>query len=199
MAYSKQNNTLCFNLLSHTCMKSIKFLLFFILLCLLFPLLLQSLNPFLVQFFNYIVEKSYVFLLCNGLLVLIALNSDLYNAPSHQTTELALALPVEKGIRVESKEAEEEEEEEEHALAIVEQEKEAEEEEEEEEEDEEEGNALVMIDEYDEIEDDAEELNKKCEDFIKRMKATFSCKNLESRVEGFYFDSDMQTPLMASC
>ena len=42
----------------------------------------------------------------------------------------------------------------------------------------------------DEDKHDTEELNKKCEDFIKRMKATFSSNNLELRaVDSFYFDN----------
>jgi hypothetical protein len=54
---------------------------------------------------------------------------------------------------------------------------------EEEEVEEEEGNALMVNDE-----DETEELNKKCEDFIKKMKATFY---YDSRAENrFYFDYD---------
>lgn len=63
-------------------------------------------------------------------------------------------------------------------------------------EDEEEGNAPVMIIDEDEDDehgvDDTEELNKKCEDFIKMMKATFSSNNLEARVpNGSYIDNQM--------
>ncbi|TKY57525.1 hypothetical protein E2542_SST21976 [Spatholobus suberectus] len=197
----------CFNvhnqLLSHNSKRSIKFLLCFSLLCVLFsslPLLLQSLKPFLKQF-----DKSYVFLICNGLLVLIAMNSGLINAPSPPTRtthqRIERAVPTEQSGLLESKEpgndiaapitAEnvveaEFPQEEEKILVIVEQENVLSDTQEEE------GNALVFIDE-DEDEhgvDDTEELNKKCEDFIKRMKATFSSNNLELRaVDGFYFDN----------
>lgn len=178
---------------------SIKFLFCFSLLCVLFsslPLLLQSLKPSLMQFFSYMVEKSYMFLLCNGLLlVLIAINSAPINASSPPTTErAAVAVHIEeKSSQLESKEpdiavaaapiaAEETEfpQEEENVLEIVERENVLSD-------TQEGGNALVTIDED---VHDTEELNKKCEDFIKRMKATFSSTNLELRaVDRFYFDN----------
>lgn len=178
---------------------SIKFLLCLSLLCVLFlsfPLLLQSLKPSLMQFFSYMVEKSYMFLLCNGLLlVLIAINSAPINASSPPTTErAAVAVHIEeKSSQLESKEpdiavaaapiaAEETEfpQEEENVLEIVERENVLSD-------TQEGGNALVTIDED---VHDTEELNKKCEDFIKRMKATFSSNNLELRaVDSFYFDN----------
>ncbi|KAG5053538.1 hypothetical protein AAZX31_02G290800 [Glycine max] len=178
---------------------SIKFLFCFSLLCVLFsslPLLLQSLKPSLMQFFSYLVEKSYMFLFCNGLLlVLIAINSAPINASSPPTTErAAFSVHIEENSsQLESKEpdiavaaapiaAEETEfpQEEENVLEIVERENVLSD-------TQEGGNALVTIDED---VHDTEELNKKCEDFIKRMKATFSSTNLELRaVDRFYFDN----------
>ncbi|XP_020234328.1 uncharacterized protein LOC109814333 [Cajanus cajan] len=190
MDYSKHKNSNLHHshLLSQSSKKSIKFLLCFSLFCVLFsllPLLVQSLNPFLVQFFSYIVEKSYMFLLCNGLLVLIALNSGLTNAPSQQAIQHALAVPVERVAPPIAESPQEEE----NVLVVVEQEKVVSNAQEDEQE---EGNAIVIIDEHEHEHgvDDAEELNKKCEDFIKRMKATFSSNNLEPRgVAGFYFEN----------
>ncbi|BAT80477.1 hypothetical protein VIGAN_03006200 [Vigna angularis var. angularis] len=46
----------------------------------------MSLKPFLMQFFSYMVEKSYMFLLCNGLLAVIAMNSGLVSSSSPPTT-----------------------------------------------------------------------------------------------------------------
>ncbi|RDY10363.1 hypothetical protein CR513_05124, partial [Mucuna pruriens] len=170
--YLKHPNSKVRNeLLSHSSKRSIKFFL----------------KPFLMQFFSYtyIIEKSYMFLLCNGLLILIAMNSGLIDVSSPSTTHqsMARAVHMETSIRSESKEpdiaAEEtaspqEQEEEEESIVIVEQESvlsvsDTQEEEE---------NALAIIDED---EDDTEELNKKCEDFIKKMKATFSFNNLDNQ------------------
>jgi len=149
-----------------------------------------------------------MFLLCNILLAFIALYSSLFNPSSSIThesiehvldseksnrfelyiSESEITEPID-GDKVMESESQIEENEEVKSLMIVEQENmniEAEEdevEEEEEEEEEEEGNALMIIDE-----DETEELNKKCEDFIKKVKAGF-CS--DSRAENkFYFDYD---------
>ncbi|KAK7320250.1 hypothetical protein VNO77_29562 [Canavalia gladiata] len=173
----------------HNSKRSMKFLLCIFLLCLLFsllPLQLHSLKPFLMQFYAYTVDKTYMFLLCNGLLVLIALNSGLIHSPLPQTTHLSIqqhAIHSEKTSQLELKASHiaapiacenlvetesSQEEEEEHILSKVEQEN-----------DEEESNGIVMIDE-----DDTEELNKRCEEFIKRMKA-------EIRADcSLYFDNN---------
>ena len=153
-----------------------------------------------------------MFLLCNILLAFIALYSTVAYTSSSTTHEnIEHVLDGEKSNRFEfslseseitepiysdnvmESESQEEENEEEKSLIIVEPEKvviEAEEDDEkeegnglmiideEEEEEEEEGNALMIIDE-----DEIEELNKKCEDFIKKMKATFC---YDSRAENMY-------------
>ncbi|AET01021.1 hypothetical protein MtrunA17_Chr5g0448291 [Medicago truncatula] len=192
---------------------NLKFLLSFSLLCVLFsflPLLSQSLNPFLMQFFSYIIEKTYMFLLCNTLLAFIALYSNLIN-PSSSTTHQNIqhVLDSEKSNRFEfyiseseitepiggDNVTESESQQEEKSLIMVEPENvviEAEEDEEVkslvivEQENmniEEEENDPMIIDK-----DETEKLNKKCEDFIKKMKATFC---YDSRAENkFYFDYD---------
>lgn len=123
-----------------------------------------------------------MFLLCNGLLVFIAMNSGLVNASSpttHQSTEEVAvnnetsshlefhvsetAVADENVMEIESPQEKEE------SLKIVEQENVISDTQE----DEEEGNALVIIDEDEHGAEDTEELNKKCEDFIRKMKAAF--------------------------
>ncbi|WVY91886.1 hypothetical protein V8G54_037400 [Vigna mungo] len=191
---------------------SIQFLLCFSLFCVLFsslPLFLQFVKPFLVQFFSYMVEKSYMFLLCNGLLAIIAMNSGLVSSSSPPTTPHSTEHPAvveavevvahtEKNILPDSNESDiavaapipgeetESPQEKETILFIVEQENvvssssEIQEEE----------NALAIIEEEEPAVDDNEELNKKCDEFIKRMKATFSSNNLELRaMDGFYFSN----------
>ncbi|BAT80479.1 uncharacterized protein HKW66_Vig0254140 [Vigna angularis] len=189
---------------------SIQFLLCFSLFCVLFsslPLFLQSVKPFLMQFFSYMVEKSYMFLLCNGLLAVIAMNSGLVSSSSPPTTHHSPEHPAvveavevvahtEKTILPDSNEsniavaapisAEETEspQEKETILFIVEQENVVSSSSEMQEEE----KALAIIEEDELAVDDNEELNRKCDDFIKRMKATFSSNNLELRaMDGFYF------------
>lgn len=225
---------------------NLKFLFSFSLLCALFsllPLLSQSLKPFLMQFFSYIIDKSYMFLLCNILLAFIALYSSLIN-PSSSTTHQNIehVLDSDKSNRFEfyiseseiteptygDNVMESESQEEENSLMIVKPENvviEAEEDEgkeegnalmesesqieeneevksfviveqesvniEAEEEVQKEGNALMIIDE-----DETEKLNKKCEDFIKKMKAGF-CS--DSRAENrFYFDYDQKSLVLVN-
>ncbi|KAK7371809.1 hypothetical protein VNO80_05174 [Phaseolus coccineus] len=173
---------------------SIQFLLCFSLFCVLvssLPLFLQSMQPFLMQFFTYMVEKSYMFLLCNGLLALIAMSSGLVHSSSPPTTHPSIEQPaavghLEKTILLDSKESDiavaepiagedtETPQEEEKILVNVEQENVVSSSSDEQGEE----NALAIIEEDDQLAvDDNEELNKKCEDFIKRMKATFSSNN----------------------
>nr|AGV54876.1 hypothetical protein [Phaseolus vulgaris] len=184
---------------------TIQFLVCFSLFCVLvssLPLFLQSMKPFLMEFFSYMVEKSFMFLLCNGLLALIAITSGLVHSSSpptthHQSTEQpAAVVHSEKTILLDSKESDiavaapiagedtETPQEEEKILVNVEQENVVSSSDEQGEE-----NALAIIEEDDHLGvDDNEELNKKCEDFIKRMKATFSSNNLELRaVNSLYF------------
>lgn len=195
----------------HKCLFS--FSLFFIMFSLL-PLLLQTLKPLLMQFFSYIIEKSYMFLLCNGLLVFIAMYSAL-TSPRSYTHDEDIEYVVEKSNNVsesdfavapvfcenvmEFESPKEEEEEEKSMMIYMEAENVVSDAKEDEEGNE---NALVttIIDDEDEHEESAddttttEELNKKCEDFIKKMKAKF-CS--ERRGCGsFSFDDSNQKSLV---
>ncbi|GAU17632.1 hypothetical protein TSUD_255070 [Trifolium subterraneum] len=130
-----------------------------------------------------------MFLLCNTLLGFIALFSSLFNTSSSITpksekinrfeyyiSESEITEPIVDGNIIENESPQKEEEE--KSLMIVEPE-DVVTEQEQEEDDDEEGNALMII-------DDTEELNKKCEDFIKKMKAAFYS---DSRAENSpYFD-----------
>ncbi|XP_028797894.1 glutamic acid-rich protein-like isoform X1 [Neltuma alba] len=239
----------------------IKILLSVSLLSLLFsslPLLFQSLNQFSIN-------KSYVFLFCNGLMVFIARNSSLPDdSSSAQFKDLGIVVPVtsqEHDVLADSPEQEKEEEEEERMIgadsqeedAVADAEKEEEEEQEEEkrvimvdsqeedavadtEEEEEEEKRVIMedsqeedqvtdtaekelVDETDiehevaetekeeeegrngvwmteeEEDDEVEELNKKCEDFIRQMKAAF-CSELGLTSYGYNPDVDHQTAIV---
>ncbi|CAJ1971619.1 unnamed protein product [Sphenostylis stenocarpa] len=136
-----------------------------------------------MDFFSYMVEKSYMFLLCNGLLALIAMNSGLVSSstppPTHQSIEQHVVVVIEKSIQLDSMDSDiavaasivgeetESRQEEDKILVSMEQEKVVSQHIQEEE-----GNALAIIEEH-EHDVDTDELNKKIEDFIKRMKATF--------------------------
>ncbi|KAI9109049.1 hypothetical protein K1719_020004 [Acacia pycnantha] len=187
--------------LSGTSSRVIKIVLSVSVLSLLFsflPFLFQSLNQFSIN-------KSYVFLFCNGLMALIAKNTSLPSdySSSHQFNYLDVAAPVHNSLEHDmaaAYSAEQQEEEEKRVIVIVaftdsqeedeviacaeREEEEVEEEEEEEEqekriiladnsqeEEEEEGsnNGVWMTEEEEEV----EELNKKCEDFIRKMKLGF--------------------------
>lgn len=144
----------------------------------LFSLLFHSFKPFMMQYyyFFYTIDKSYMFLLSNTLLAFIALCSSIFNTSSSNTHQSIQHVSNRFEFYVSEPEVTEsihnyniletetlKEDEEEKSLMIVEQENvitEAEEEEEE--------SAVMIMDE-----DETEELNKKCEDFIKKMKATF--------------------------
>ncbi|XP_027333556.1 uncharacterized protein LOC113848299 [Abrus precatorius] len=193
--YSEVHN----QLLSHNSKRIMKFLLKCSLFCALFsvllPLHLHSLKPFLMQFYSYtVVDKTYIFLLCNGLLLLIAMSSS--PPTTHQTIQRPIPIHIEKStqlefnvscieapVAAENVDETESPQEEEKVLTIAEQENAVSDTQEE---DKEERNALVKIDEHEHSADDTEELNKKCEDFIKRMKASFS----EPRADySFYYNN----------
>ncbi|XP_058744970.1 uncharacterized protein LOC131617731 [Vicia villosa] len=194
---------------------NLKFLLSFSLLCVLFSLLFQSLKPFLMQYYYsfYTIDKSYMFLLSNTLLAFIALCSTIFNTSSsttHESIEHVLVLDSDKSNHFEFYVTEPDiteaidsdnilktetpkEDEEEKSLMIVEQENmitEAEAEEEEEEEEEEEDDVLMIIEEY-----ETDELNKKCEDFIKKMKAKF-CYDSYVEKSNYYNDHQNQSSLV---
>ncbi|KAK8717804.1 hypothetical protein V6N13_045058 [Hibiscus sabdariffa] len=127
---------------------------------------------YVLQLFSFSVDKNYMFLLCNGLLVFIATTSGLISwfgvesgiepdktprfckggGPTETEVETESSEP--KGSILKAKVTAEVDQREDLPLAVQ-------YEEEEEEEDEE----LVPVEE-----DEDEELNKKCEDFIRRMK-----------------------------
>ena len=183
----------------------IKFLLLFSLFSVLLsslPLLLHSLNAFLVKLCSYSILKNYLFLLCNGLLVFIAKNSGLiHGSPSpttHQTEEI-VKNNVGASRKSESREVKITEPstgengketefpvEEEKSLVTVEQKEEIINSEEKSEEVEGEGKQIMIIDEDQHAaEEETEELNKKCEDFIRKMKAAF-CS--EPKIYNYEFD-----------
>ncbi|KAI9109046.1 hypothetical protein K1719_020001 [Acacia pycnantha] len=165
--------------------------------------LLFSFLPFLFQTVNqFSINKSYVFLFCNGLMAFIAKNSSLPSdhSSSHEFNDLDVAAPVHNSqehdmAAADSAEQQEEEEkrmivaftdsrEEDEVIAYAEREEEEVEEEEEEkriiladnsqEEEDQGSNNGVWITEEEEV----EELNKKCEDFIRKMKAAFCSEPL---------------------
>ncbi|KAK7258317.1 hypothetical protein RIF29_23890 [Crotalaria pallida] len=151
-----------------------------------------------------------MFLLCNGLLVFIAMNSGLINTPSSSTSittkeekevafvyninrsssqleelnapEIATPLAHETVVmEIESPTPQDEEK----SLEIAEQESLAVLGTELEDGDEDEANALMIIDEdVHHSTEDIEELNKKCEDFIRKMKAA-----IWSEPRAVYFDN----------
>ncbi|KAI4314041.1 hypothetical protein L6164_026984 [Bauhinia variegata] len=154
--------------LSHGSSGIIKFLLSIS----LFSFLLQFSKPFLVQLSSYSIAKSYMFLLCNGLVGFIVKSSGLIDgfSPTHnQSKEPAVDNP-ESGrseLKVSDKngvKTEYPEEEKEGKKLVTEGE----------EEEEEERNGFLISGEGDHDEEMTEELNKKCEDFIRKMKEAFT-------------------------
>ncbi|BFG25919.1 hypothetical protein CerSpe_121930 [Prunus speciosa] len=152
-----------------------------------------------VKLFSYSFDKNYMFLLCNGLLVFIVKNSGLIGTSPPGSTNLNNDEHAPKNSEnqqrvVELEETKAPKAKEEVVNVEVEQEQVREDdeifitvEEEEEEEDkrvlitqdeEEEGcrNSLIMVEDHDAYEEEGiellsrEELNKKCDDFIRRMK-----------------------------
>ncbi|XP_008229915.1 PREDICTED: uncharacterized protein LOC103329252 [Prunus mume] len=151
-----------------------------------------------VKLFSYSFDKNYMFLLCNGLLVFIVKNSGLIgtsppgstnlnndeHAPKNsenpqRVVELAETKAPKAKEEVVNMEVEEEQEREDDEIFIT-----VEEEEEEDKRvlitqaEEEEGcrNSSIMVEDHDAYEEEGieslsrEELNKKCDDFIRRMK-----------------------------
>ncbi|CAB4274521.1 unnamed protein product [Prunus armeniaca] len=151
-----------------------------------------------VKLFSYSFDKNYMFLLCNGLLVFIVKNSGLIGtsppgstnlnndelAPKNsenrqRVVELAETKAPKAKEEVVNVEVEEEQEREDDEIFIT-----VEEEEEEDKRvlitkaEEEEGcrNSSIMVEDHDAYEEEGieslsrEELNKKCDDFIRRMK-----------------------------
>ncbi|XP_021629555.2 uncharacterized protein LOC110627512 [Manihot esculenta] len=116
-------------------------------------LLYSSLLPFifnLMQFFSSNIGKNYMFLLCNGILVFIVKNSGLVGS-SHQDIN-----PINNGENLQKQLETVSAEEQVHEIA---------------------DKSLVMVEGVDEDDDDeeiglpnVEELNKKCDDFIRNMK-----------------------------
>ncbi|KAL5101028.1 hypothetical protein RYX36_005355 [Vicia faba] len=176
--------------------RTFKFLLSFSLFCVLFSLLFQSLKPFLMQYYYsfYTIDKSYMFLLSNTLLAFIALCSTIFNTSSpntHEstehvldndksnqfepyTTEAEIAEPIDSDNILETETPKEDEEE--NSLMIVEAKGEE--------------NAPMITDE-----DETEELNKKCEDFIRKMKATFCCDSYAEK-SNYYNNHQNQSSLV---
>lgn len=178
-----------------------KFLLAFYLFFVLFvlPLLLsQFFEPLHMQYyFNFcMIEKSYMFILVNVLVAFIILYSTLFNASSsttHDSIEHVVnndgggqwleynAIESENDSEnvTESESAKKEEE----KMLIISYEpdkmmiSDAKE-------DKEEENSLMIIDE----DHETEELNKKCEDFIKKMKAKF-CSEARAYYYGYHHKS----------
>ncbi|KAH0983948.1 hypothetical protein GBA52_011125 [Prunus armeniaca] len=151
-----------------------------------------------VKLFSYSFDKNYMFLLCNGLLVFIVKNSGLIgtsppgstnlnndeHAPKNsenrqRVVELAETKAPKAKEEVVNVEVEEEQEREDDEIFIT-----VEEEEEEDkrvlitqaEEEESCRNSSIMVEDHDAYEEEGieslsrEELNKKCDDFIRRMK-----------------------------
>ncbi|KAB2610712.1 hypothetical protein D8674_018744 [Pyrus ussuriensis x Pyrus communis] len=163
----------------------------------LIPFSLHSFNSFTssVNFFSYTFDKKYVFLLCNGLLVFIVKNSGLAGTSPRESSNLNNNDHVPKSIESGRKAAELEETKVTEAPQAKEEVSNVEMEQTKVREDEilvseeEEKRVLITVEEEDEccrnnfaLDDhdmyeeegievlSAEELNKKCDDFIRRMK-----------------------------
>ena len=142
-----------------------------------------------------------MFLLCNGLLVFIVKNSGLIHGSSsptaYQTDEIvknnvgasgkseSKAVKITEPVAGENGKGIEFPVEEEKSLVTVEQKEDILNSEEKGEEGEGEGKEIMIIYEDELVVEEAEELNKKCEDFIRKMKAAF-CS--EPRTYNYEFD-----------
>lgn len=185
---------------SHFLKKAIQFLLslsFFSFLLSYSSLVLVVLHSFNFYFstfsmklHNYGIDRHYIFLLCNGILVFIVKNSGLINnSPSWGTDHNDVGIknrdsqgPAPEFYKIKPLAAREkavmeveEEEGRESGLVITEEEVDVEVEEEEERQMGQENWFLVIKEEEEEEEEEtgllsAEELNKKCDDFIKKMR-----------------------------
>ncbi|QHO26381.1 uncharacterized protein DS421_7g199090 [Arachis hypogaea] len=120
-----------------------------------------SLKPFLLQQFS----KTCIFLLCNGLMFFIAINSGLNASPPEEENTLMI---VERENSLQD--TLEQEDFEDKIVTMVEQQVEREGEP---------NNAIVIVDGHGAV--DTEELNKKCEEFIKKMKAAFNSEARDNR------------------
>ncbi|KAI8552183.1 hypothetical protein RHMOL_Rhmol06G0246100 [Rhododendron molle] len=126
-----------------------------------FPLFSSCIAAFSSRIFTYTTDRNYIFLFCNGLLAFLIKNSSAVDADQDhrksapEKTELVreevVEFKEEKGKENNALTSQDENEEEEVEEFIV---------DEEEEEEEEEGEGLMS----------AEELNKKCEEFIRKMR-----------------------------
>ncbi|KAL4379629.1 hypothetical protein GQ457_02G005210 [Hibiscus cannabinus] len=142
---------------------------------------------YVLQLFSFSVDKNYMFLLCNGLLVFIATSSgliSLFRVESGGPRQMEVESSEPKGSILKAKVTAQVVQTEDLPLAVQYEEEDEEErsveedEDEEEEEEEEEEERSVEEDEEEEEEeeersveeDEDEELNKKCEEFIRRMK-----------------------------
>ncbi|KAI4308514.1 hypothetical protein L6164_031577 [Bauhinia variegata] len=181
LKHSKKFEAQNWSRLSQNSHRIIKFLLPFSVFSALIPflpLLVQSLKPFFMQFHGYTNDKTYMFLVCNGLLVFIVKNSGLIDGskPSaNQSKELYTENPEsgraemkvlesEKPIKVlPENHIEIECPDEDKSWVISEEQDDGD-------------DGVLDVEEEHEDENDAvetEELNKKCEDFIRKMKAAF--------------------------
>lgn len=169
----------------------------------MFPFLLNYFHDisslFSIQFFTYSTERNYIFLLCNGILVFIIKNSglignisDLKESHKEKSREyqnpIASETKAEKDssmykvfcIQTKTEKVENQREEEEEGgimnqdFVIV-----GTAEENEDEAYNQENNVEIIEEEEDEeeLEETLEELHKKCEDFIKRIKKEINMKN----------------------
>ncbi|CAJ2633546.1 unnamed protein product [Trifolium pratense] len=154
----------------------IKFLLQFSLFCVLFlpPLLLyQNLKLFLMQFSigYYTIDKSYMFIICNVLLAIIIFYSTIFNsiddAADNYNEWLEYNVSKSKIEDLVATESIMETESHETKNVVI--------------DTEEEENSLMITDEDQEM----EEFNKKCEDFIKKMKASF-CYETRAYYSDYY-------------
>ncbi|GMN27639.1 hypothetical protein TIFTF001_001738 [Ficus carica] len=167
---------------------------------LLFPFLINSLldvyvSAFTKQSFSSTLEKNCVFLLCNGLLVIIVTNSGLIGKSPQPDTSSGGIIVGSSPLALQQvgleNDVEDDDDVKNGSLQIVTLEREEEEEEEEEEEveeqelldeeDEMENGIIIYEDYYDEEEEGTiglpskEEFNKICEDFIRRVKEEIKC------------------------
>ncbi|KAF5726540.1 hypothetical protein HS088_TW22G00219 [Tripterygium wilfordii] len=121
-----------------------------------------------IQLFSYNNDKNYMFLLCNGILVLIVKNAGLMGAKENRKDRSELQREMKASVVAVQ---EEQQHVEETSLVIVkETEYDARSIIEEEEEFKEQINEIAVIDEDGFGSETAEELKKKCDDFIRKMK-----------------------------
>ncbi|WCJ37385.1 hypothetical protein M5689_018528 [Euphorbia peplus] len=134
----------------------------------LFSLLLlissSSLLPFIINFIHLFISnfsKSYIFLLCNGILVFVVKNS----GGSHEETVIKIGATTSQNLEFQFSAETKGHVAEEKEVVVTEITKQV---------DEMEDELMIMVEEEEEEEEEEEmskeELNKKCEDFIRMMK-----------------------------